>query len=107
MKYCWSCGAKLRGTNPQFCSECGIKLDDGKPKPIRSVGSSGNVNVNISNNFREAQRLYQINEYNLALTYIDDAITEEPENTDYYYYLKALILKQLHRFNELAQTLDH
>lgn len=107
MKYCWSCGAELRGTNPQFCSECGIKLDDGKPTPTptRTVGGTGNVNVNITNNFREAQRLYQINEYNLALTYIDDAITENPENTDYY-YLKALILKQLHRFNELAQTLD-
>ena len=105
MKYCWSCGAELRGTNPDFCSECGIKLDDGKPKPTRTVGQTGNVNVILSNNFREAQRLYQINEYNLALTYIDDAISESPENTDYY-NLKALILKQLHRFNELAQTLD-
>lgn len=105
MKYCWSCGAKLRGTNPAFCSECGIKLDDEKPKPTRTAGSSGNVNVSISNNFREAQRLYEINEYNFALTYIDDAISQNPENTDYY-YLKALILKQLHRFNELAKTLD-
>lgn len=105
MKYCWNCGEKLRGTNPRFCSECGVKLDEGKPQPTRTVGTSGNVNVTISNNFSEAQRLYQINEYNLALTYIDDAIAENPENTDYY-YLKALILKQLHRFNELAQTLD-
>ena len=105
MKYCWSCGAELRGTNPAFCSECGIKLDDGKPKPTRTVGQTGNVNVTVSNNFREAQRLYQINEYNLALTYIDDAISESPENTDYY-NLKALILKQLHRFNESAQTID-
>ena len=105
MKYCWSCGAELRGTNPDFCSECGIKLDDGKPKPTRTVGQTGNVNVTVSNNFRDAQRLYQINEYNLALTYIDDAISESPENTDYY-NLKALILKQLHRFNESAQTID-
>ena len=60
MKYCWSCGAELRGTNPDFCSECGIKLDDGKPKPTRTVGQTGNVNVIVSNNFREAQRLYLI-----------------------------------------------
>lgn len=105
MKYCWSCGAELRGTNPQFCSECGIKLDDGKVEPTRTVGQTGNVNVIISNNFREAQRLYQINEYNLALTYIDDAITENPEDINYL-NLKALILKQLHRFKELSQTLD-
>ena len=105
MKYCWSCGAELRGTNPAFCSECGIKLDDGKSTPTRTVGGTGNVNVSITNNFREAKRLYQINEYNLALTYIDDAISEDSENTDYF-YLKALILKQLHRFNELAKTLD-
>ena len=84
MKYCWSCGAELRGTNPQFCSECGIKLDDGKPQPTRTVGRSGNVNATISNYFREAQRLYQIEEYNLALTYINDAISENPENTDFY-----------------------
>lgn len=105
MKYCWSCGAKLRGTNPQFCSECGIKLDDGQPNPTPTKGVGGNINITISDNFKEAQRLYQINEYNLALSYIDDAISENPENTDYY-YLKALILKQLHRFNEVAQTLD-
>ena len=104
MKYCWSCGAKLRGTNPQFCSECGIKLDDGKPHVAPAKGKGGNINIAVSNNFREAQRLYQINEYNLALTYIDDAISENPENVDYY-YLKALILKQLHRFKELAETL--
>ena len=81
MKYCWSCGAELRGTNPQFCSECGIKLDDGKPTPtpIRTVGGTGNVNVTITNSFREAQRLYQINEYELALTYINDAIEEDSE----------------------------
>ena len=35
MKFCWSCGAELRGTNPQFCSECGIKLDDGKQTPMK------------------------------------------------------------------------
>ena len=105
MKYCWSCGAKLRGTNPAFCSECGIKLDNGKHEPIRTVGSSGNVNVTISNNFKEAQRLYEINEYNLALNYINDAISQDPENTDCY-YLKALILKQMHRSSELAQTLE-
>ena len=83
MKYCWSCGAKLRGTNPQFCSECGIKLDEENVQPTRTVGPSGNVNVNISNNFREAQRLYQINEYNLALNYMYDEINKKPENTDY------------------------
>lgn len=105
MKYCWSCGAELRGTNPQFCSECGIKLDDGKPRVAPAKGKGGNINITVSNNFREAQRLYQINEYNLALTYIDDAISQNPENVDYY-YLKALILKQLHRFKELAETLD-
>ena len=105
MKYCWSCGAKLRGTNPQFCSECGIKLDEENVQPTRTVGPSGNVNVNISNNFREAQRLYQINEYNLALNYIDDAINENPENTDYW-NLKALILKQLHRYDESAKAIE-
>lgn len=105
MKYCWSCGAELRGTNPQFCSECGIKLDDGKPPVTPTKGQGGNINITISDNFKEAQRLYQINEYNLALTYIGNALSEDCENTDYY-YLKALILKQLHRFNELAQTLD-
>ena len=63
MKYCWSCGAKLRGTNPQFCSECGIKLDDGKPHVAPAKGKGGNINIAVSNNFREAQRLYQINEY--------------------------------------------
>lgn len=105
MKYCWSCGAELRGTNPQFCSECGIKLDDGKPTPTRTVGTTGHVNVTVSNAFREAQRLYQIEEYNLALTYIDDAISENPQNTDYY-NLKALILKQLGRYNESAKALD-
>ena len=107
MKYCWSCGAELRGTNPQFCSECGIKLDDGKPTPtpIRTVGGTGNVNVTITNSFREAQRLYQINEYELALTYIDDAIEEDSENYNYY-NLKALILKQLHRFDEHAKMVD-
>ena len=105
MKYCWSCGAELRGTNPQFCSECGIKLDDGKSQPTRTVGRSGNVNATISNYFREAQRLYQIEEYNLALTYINDAISENPENTDFY-NLKALILKQLGRYNESAKALD-
>ena len=105
MKYCWSCGAKLRGTNPQFCSECGIKLDEENVQPTRTVGPSGNVNVNISNNFREAQRLYQINEYNLALNYIDDAINENPENTDYW-NLKSLILKQLHRYDESAKAIE-
>lgn len=107
MKYCWSCGAELRGTNPAFCSECGIKLDDGKPtpSPTRTAGGGSNVNVTITNNFREAQRLYEINEYNLALTYIDSAIDESPENTDFL-YLKALILKKLHRFKEVAQTID-
>ena len=90
MKYCWKCGAELRGTNPQFCSECGINLEDGKSKPTRTVGQTGNVNVTISNNFREAQRLYQINEYNFALSYIEDAISNEPNNTDYL-NLKALI----------------
>ena len=107
MKYCWSCGAELRGTNPQFCSECGIKLDDGKPTPTptRTVGGTGNVNVTITNSFREAQRSYQINEYELALTYIDDAIEENPENYNYY-NLKALILKQLHRFDEHAKMVD-
>ncbi len=107
MKYCWSCGAELRGTNPQFCSECGIKLDDGKPTPTptRTVGGTGNVNVTITNSFREAHRLYQINEYELALTYIDDAIEEDSENYNYY-NLKALILKQLHRFDEHAKMVD-
>ena len=105
MKYCWSCGAELRGTNPRFCSECGVKLDDGKPKSTATVEGPGNTSVNITNSFREAQRLYQVNDYNLALTYMEGAISEDPENTDYLNF-KALILKQLHRFNELAQTLD-
>ena len=106
MKYCWSCGAKLRGTNPQFCSECGIKLEDEQISPTRTIGTSGNVNVSISDNFREAQRLYQINEYNLALTYIDDAIDENPEKTDYW-NLKALILKQLHRYDESSKAIEN
>ena len=104
MKYCWSCGAELRGINPLFCNECGIKLDDGKHQPTRTVGASGHVNVTVSNDFREAQRLYQINAYNLALTYIDNAISKNPQNTDYY-NLKADILKHLNRFNESAQAL--
>ena len=105
MKYCWSCGAKLRGTNPQFCSECGIKLDDGQPPVAPAKGAGGNINIQVSSNFREAQRLYQINEYELALTYIDDALSENPKNTDYLNF-KALILNQMHRFKESAKALE-
>lgn len=104
MKYCWSCGAELRGTNPSFCSECGIELGEDKPQPKRNVGRTNPVNTGTVDNFREVQRAYDMNEYNRALIYIDDAINENPNNT-YYLNFKARILRQLHRFKESKDTL--
>ena len=57
MKFCWKCGAKLRGTNPAFCSECGVKLDDGTNTIQEPQISSFN------NNYEEAKRLYSIKDY--------------------------------------------
>ena len=104
MKYCWSCGAELRGTNPSFCSECGIELGEDKPQPKRNLGRTNPVNTGTVDNFREVQRAYDMNEYNRALIYIDDAINENPNNT-YYLNFKARILRQLHRFKESKDTL--
>lgn len=104
MKYCWKCGVKLRGTNPRFCSECGVKLDDEKITISRG-SSGGNTKINITDDFREAQRLYDINEYSLALKYVNLAIKDNNENIDYL-ILKALILNQLLRFDESADILN-
>ena len=54
MKFCWKCGATLRGTNPAFCSECGVKLDDGTDATQEPQISSFN------NNYEEAKRLYSL-----------------------------------------------
>lgn len=99
MKFCWKCGAKLRGTNPAFCSECGVKLDDGTNTIQEPQISSFN------NNYEEAKRLYSIKDYNQALSYINSAIANDNANYEYY-NLKAKILICTNKFSDALNVLD-